>query len=448
MKVAKNLYFLLVLFISVYCQAQPDAVKTVSGDYYDWKKTMQPERPWLHDYSQTVVMKLFLCQRDSVGNLKHVYLRFADALEIIKKLDWITVGVPKIIYLVGWQYTGHDSGYPSWTVVNSALKREEDATALESLHWLIKEAKKYHTTVSLHINMIDAFKNSPLWNDYDNNNIIVKDKNGIPIPGEVFDGLQSFQIDYAKEWETGYAIKRIDALLKMLPELKEGGTIHIDAFHTKQPVRLNDSIYNPYLGSSFEQEAAAQRKLFRYWRNQGLDVTSEGGMYGLRIDPFIGLQPMAWWFSLDEFTGNDWIGKPVGFKSLPAKLYCGTPMHAEGEIRENPQQLDSLVKQFFTNVVPWYYENNPTKKTDDDLWQKSGDEIFMPALWLNKTIVAYSSNGYTKKEFKLPVEWNGIKKVKTYTVSAKRLAEPMNIPVNNGKIILTINPGEGIVIQP
>jgi hypothetical protein len=28
---------------------------------------------------------------------------------------------------------------------------------------LIKEAKAYHTTISLHINMIDAYKDSPLW---------------------------------------------------------------------------------------------------------------------------------------------------------------------------------------------------------------------------------------------------------------------------------------------
>ena len=59
-------------------------------------------------------------------------------------MDKRTVGIPKIVYLVGWQYNGHDSKYPAWFEVNERLKRPEDKTALESLKWLMKEA----TTVS------------------------------------------------------------------------------------------------------------------------------------------------------------------------------------------------------------------------------------------------------------------------------------------------------------
>jgi hypothetical protein len=49
--------------------------------------------------------------------------------------------------------------------------------------------------------------------------------------------MQSYQISYAQEWKLGYAQKRIDALLRMLPELKEAGTIHIDAFKSIRGVR-------------------------------------------------------------------------------------------------------------------------------------------------------------------------------------------------------------------
>ena len=34
-----------------------------SGDYYDWSKTGQPERPWFHKYDQSLVMKIFLAER-------------------------------------------------------------------------------------------------------------------------------------------------------------------------------------------------------------------------------------------------------------------------------------------------------------------------------------------------------------------------------------------------
>ena len=105
----------------------------ISGEYYDWTKTMQPETPWRHDYNKTLVIKIFLCSRDGQGNVDKVYLGFGEALEVIRKLDRITLGLPKIAYLVGWQYNGHDSKYPSWEEVNKHLMRKEDNTALESL---------------------------------------------------------------------------------------------------------------------------------------------------------------------------------------------------------------------------------------------------------------------------------------------------------------------------
>src|SRR5438045_1209248 len=85
-----------------------------SGDYYDWRKTGQPERPWFHKYDQTLVMKIFLAERTDQGRGCRVHLTFEQALEVIERLDRITCGAPKIVYLVGWQYNGHDSKYPAW----------------------------------------------------------------------------------------------------------------------------------------------------------------------------------------------------------------------------------------------------------------------------------------------------------------------------------------------
>ena len=123
-----------------------------SGEYDDWTKTKKPERPYIHDYSQTL-------------------------------------------------------------------------------------------TVSLHINMFDAYEDSPLWKEYLEKDIIAKDSGGHPLKGEVMDApgatpridTQSYQIGYAREWELGLAQKRIDGLVAMLP-IQEAGTIHIDAFHSTTPI--------------------------------------------------------------------------------------------------------------------------------------------------------------------------------------------------------------------
>jgi len=61
-----------------------------SGDYYDWRKTGQPERPWFHKYDQSLVMKIFLAERTDEGRGCQVYtarglvyyLRCGEQLEI------------------------------------------------------------------------------------------------------------------------------------------------------------------------------------------------------------------------------------------------------------------------------------------------------------------------------------------------------------------------------
>ena len=108
---------------------------------------------------------MYLAQPDGKGG-STVFMTFAQALENLKIVDHITRGMPKIAYLMDWQYRGHDDKHPAWHEVNETLKRPTDATALASFLWLKREAQKYNTIVSVHINMTDAYPNSPLWDDY------------------------------------------------------------------------------------------------------------------------------------------------------------------------------------------------------------------------------------------------------------------------------------------
>jgi hypothetical protein len=54
-----------------------------------------------------------------------------------------------------------------------------------------------------------------------------------------------------------------------------------------------ESGIGPFLGYSPEGECAAQRKTIRCFRDYGLEATSEHSTGG-RLDPFVGLQAMAW----------------------------------------------------------------------------------------------------------------------------------------------------------
>jgi hypothetical protein len=417
-----------------------------SGDYYDWRKTGKPERPWFHKYDQSLVMKIFLAERTDQDRSCKVHLTFEQALEVIQRLDRITCGAPKIVYLVGWQYNGHDSKYPAWGEVNQRLKRAQDATALESLKWLMREGRKYHTAVSLHVNMLDAYADSPLWEEYLAKDIIAKDKSGAPLKGIVWNGLQSYPLSYAREWETGCAKRRIDGLLKMLPELKEAHTIHIDAFHTYPPLPAESQVpgfkgISPFLGYSPERECAAQRKTYRYFRDYGLDVTSEHSAGG-RLDPFVGLQPMAW------------IYEPPA-PDIPPSLYCGSPMHAEPEIGTDPRKLPGLLEQFCFKAAPeiWanaWRERHGNAPPPAAEWQRilQGGDCCVPLVWSKEpTLLAYSRSGYAHKAWKLAESWIRVSSVQLTNVTVDSFTSAGMAKVTGGELGLTLAPGQAVVIS-
>ncbi len=404
-----------------------------SGEYYDYTKTMKPERPWLLPYHQSLVYLIMLATRDGSGRMDKLYLNFEQTLDAIRKVHNLTCGIPQIIYLIGWHHEGHDSKYPDWSEVNSHLKRACDATALDSLRWLIREARQYNATVSLHLNMFDAYQDSPLWDEYVAKDIIAKDKDGKVIAGKEWGGMVSYQLSYAQEWKLGMAQKRIDGIIAMIPELIENKTIHIDAFLGARPLDREAPI-SPYLGYTKEQEVATQRKIYRYWRDRGIDVTSEW-VNGFRGDRFVGLQAWAW-------HGGDAI------KDLPDELYCTNVM--ETKIREiwgDPagEDYQGYAEQFFLKVLPWYYKNNPNACGDQQMLD--GTDICMPALWCKeKTIIAYSMAGYASKSWQLPPDWKDAKKASITKLAFGGLEPSGEVQIVDGRITLCVGSNEALRI--
>ena len=148
---------------------------------FQWRVTPR------YDYSKVYVTKLFLCQseydKEYLGAYKMrdngsqtVYMTCEQALEAIKGMDALTPGLQKIVYLVGWQYNGHDSKYPAFFEGNMGIKREDDDDPLDSVRWLMEEARNYNTAVSLHINLFDAFDDSPLFEKYVKEDVLARDK--------------------------------------------------------------------------------------------------------------------------------------------------------------------------------------------------------------------------------------------------------------------------------
>lgn len=312
------------------------------------------------DYSKTIMMKLGIGIPDNKGGCR-LENTFEQALEKIRVADALTAGAPKIIYLVGWQYQGHDDKYPAFFEVNEAAKRPQDKTARDSLLWLIEEAKRYHTTVSLHINLSDAYPNSPLWEEYLKNDLILKNARGKPKATGKWNGRTAYQVRFAAEYKSGFFQKRVDRLLELLP-IEEAGTIHVDAFFVRRGK-----------GTSIPEEKRYRRKMIAYFLRKGIDVTSEF-IYrerncGLRLhtgeSDIIGLIPAIWNLSM---TQADYLRYPPQLlaggklnmdiqrdKDLQYLFYGNTSGEECFKLQEGWQE--PFTKSFALGAVPYLFLN-------------------------------------------------------------------------------------------
>lgn len=372
-----------------------------------------------YDYSRTMMMKIGTAVPDNKGGSK-VINTFDEILEIIKRTDALTCGAPKIIYLVGWQYLGHDDRYPEFFEVNRFAAGTETAEeAREKLIWLIREAKKYHTVVSLHVNFSDAYEESGLWEEYLKNGLIVKNFKGKPKVTGVWNSRKAYQVLFSREYESGYFKKRADRLLSLLP-FDEIGTLHADAFF----VNYGKSV-------SIRREKKYRRRMIEYFAEKGVDITSEfiyrERVFGLRSmwgkSDIIGYIPAVWNLRM---TQRDFLRYPPSLlaggrltKGLQRdmdleKLFYGN-IHGE-DIFGKDDWEKKLLKEFALVNVPYFYLNSFERKgvtglfsnrtahfsqgvksyikdekiTKDNEILKEKGTVCLPAVWLRDTLFAYS----------------------------------------------------------
>ena len=428
-----------------------------------------------HDYSQTLVMKMLISLPDVEGGTK-VFCDLDKALALIKQTDNLTLSVPKIIYLVGWQYRGHDDLYPAFFEVNPALKRPGDSSARESLLWLMEEAKKYHTIVSLHINMTDAYDNSPLWNEYVENDLISKNEDGSLMVIGNYNNKKAYQINYRNEWEKSYAQMRIDKLLELLPALKEAGTIHIDAWIARESKGHNETV---------ETEREYQKKVCKYWRSKGIDITSEWVM-----DYMTGLVPHYWHFN--HRSQEDYLQIPANIltgthmnpdlkrSDFDLEFLFGTSMYGEGLFPNERNKITDdqwerlFANDFYLNFLQYSYLNRlkrlrvegesksrsaffsedvrvsiaDSTVRENDRILRTGSTLCFPVSWRNDNSLAAYSEKACELLYTLPESWKGVQMAETYLVTKNGLVRKKTIEIRNELIKLTLEAGLPLIILP
>lgn len=230
-------------------------------------------------YRDAMLYKIFC---DAPGSTS--YTTFAQALELVRTVHRLAPWQKQVAYLVGWQYEGHDTGYPATDKINARLG------GLDEFRRCVAEAAKLNATLSVHDNFDDAYLNSPAYNEA----LVARDEQGDVQKGGVWAGGQSYVLACGK-YARKAGLQRVRGTVARLG-LRE--SYHIDVL-SAVPIRRD---YNREAPENSHDALAGKVSVVREFNRLGLDLTSEG-----LTAPFIGVIGHSWhlWHRRDTIIGGE-----------------------------------------------------------------------------------------------------------------------------------------------
>jgi hypothetical protein len=184
---------------------------------------------------------------------------FAETLEIVRAVAKVTGNAKQRVTLVGWQFTGHDTGYPALNQVN------ERAGGAAALRKLVKDAAEYNANIEYHINLNDAYPASPLFDP----SVLQFNREGKPyVWSYQFDGgPPDYRISNTKQFRSGYFQRRVQSFLDTVP-VSEG--IRLDTF------RNCDISVGPGEDIGIVSETVYGGKILDWFTERGIVPLTEG----------------------------------------------------------------------------------------------------------------------------------------------------------------------------
>lgn len=255
-----------------------DAVKRI--------RTLMPPLPTRY-YDDRATYKIF-CQ---CGGGKPV-TSFEQVEQMVRDFAALTDNYPQSAYLVGWQYTGHDTGYPAIDVVNREIGGEE------GLARLMRAAAEVNCTISFHDNYDDAYRDSPDWEEQ----YITRNPDGTLMMGGYWAGGQTWIIGMAN-----YAERRgWDRAVRTCERYGIKGTYHIDVL-SAEALRHD---WNPERPAGAYHNLMGKYRIIDAFASCGADVTTEGVSW-----PFVG---KVTWFNTLQQARADRFGSEVSVPMVQA----------------------------------------------------------------------------------------------------------------------------------
>ena len=216
------------------------------------------------------------------ANIRKPRMSVEQASDFIRHVYNLTDGMRQVCYMTGFQYIGHDSGWPDVSVVYDAVGTKE------GVRQAIADARQYNAELSFHLNY-DVFSDtSPLFEG----KYVTRTSTG-KIGGQgVWDGNQLYGLSIPT-----YR-KQLCALLdKVIAEYGIRDTVHLDTYSCG-PYVYDASPLHPTPAYDLTQ---AKLDFIKEFNKRGLDMTSEG-----LTDPYVGHIGHVW--ALFDY-GKTWEGE-------------------------------------------------------------------------------------------------------------------------------------------
>jgi hypothetical protein len=382
-------------------------------------------------------------------------------------------------------------------VVNDHLKRDCDETGLQSLLWLIAEAKKFNTVISYHGNIADCYSENETFPEFTKAHAVVEDINGKSTPIEVFNGRDGYKISYKNYFDSGLFKKYWDRFCEVIP-VREAGTVHLDNFCIAQS-------FNPK--TNVEDEDEGRNNILDYIQSLGIDVTSEYTYREAELRSESPTHPIRRFYQANGavLTETKWedtpirtLGKipgawhlscmtPQECIDIPPSVYSGhlTDVNLRNVFYGNVQGEDIWIskgidpkvwvpiftKRYFTEQVPYQYLNRYNRQKIEQVedgtyiayWdngivsygkdlkiEKNGIvlkdkyNVILPLSEDNKTFVAYSEEG-KNGEWNMPdAEFN---KAAIHEITENGNIFIENKEITDKKICLDLKPGQALAIK-
>lgn len=246
-------------------------------------------------------------------------------------------------------------------------------------------------------------------------------------------------------------------------------------------------------GGCWEEALAGRRQIIRYWRDRGIDVTSEflynEPIYGYERqapDQLLGLQPLGWHFSqlVSDYVdrpaslicGGDagHRGKPGGEKLgvVFGENVLGEPLWADWKNkRERSGWEASFLQELCLKYLPFRFLNGLSRLsatcapgeiraqfsgnvqtssrgpaiTMDGRKLREGGDVILPADWVSPRTLITCSSGGGERTWTLPPSMNGSTAL-VEEIGAEGPGEKSTRDIKEGRLTLRYRPGQAFVV--